>query len=191
MASSTCRSTADRARRRVNGVLGLMGAMGDDTAVPRPDRKYMDNIPYGAGDPSERLALLDKEHLDAALLYPTVSLLWECEVTDPEITLAYMRAYNRWIADFCRDSGGRLVPTAHLTLLDPEGSAAELERAVADGCRGGWVAPFTHTRKGHGHPDHDVLYAKAVELGVPIAIHPDVRAGLDRAGALRQARPGA
>jgi hypothetical protein len=106
-----------------NGVLGLMGAMGDDSAVPSPDRKYMDNIPYGAGDPNERLTLLDKEHLDAALLYPTVSLLWECEVTDPEITLAYMRAYNRWIADFCRDSAGgscRRSPD----VARPEGSAA-------------------------------------------------------------------
>ena len=158
--------------KTVKGVLGLMGAMGDADARPSPERRYMDNIPYGAGDPNERLALLDKENLDAAVLYPTVSLLWECEVTDPEMTLAYMRAYNRWIADFCRQSGGRLVPVAHLTLLDPAGSATELERAVADGCRGGWLAPFTHTRKGHGHSDHDVLYAKAVELGVPIAIHP-------------------
>jgi len=41
---------------------------------------------------------------------------------DPELSLAYCRAYNRWIADFCRDSGGRLVPISHLTLLDPEGS---------------------------------------------------------------------
>ena len=117
-------------------------------------------------------ALLDREHLDCALLYPTIHLLWECEVTDPEISLAYCRAYNRWIADFCRDSGGRLVPIAHLTLLDPDGSAVELERAVADGCKGGWVAPFTHTRKGHGHPDHDPLWRAAVELDVPVAIHP-------------------
>lgn len=158
--------------RTVKGALGLMGAMGDETARPSRERRYMDHIPYGAGDPSERMALLDRENLTTTLLYPTIHLLWECEVTDPEISLAYCRAYNRWIADFCRDSGGRLVPIAHLTLLDPEGSAAELERAVGDGCRGGWVAPFTHTRKGHGHPDHDVLWRKAVELDVPVAIHP-------------------
>src|SRR6185295_8750907 len=103
-----------------------MGAMGDPGAPPSLDRRHMDNIPFGAGDPAERVALLDQENLDAALLYPTIHLLWECEVTDPEISLAYCRAYNRWIADFCRDSRDRLVPVAHLTLLDPEGSAAEL-----------------------------------------------------------------
>ena len=158
--------------RTVKGVLGLMGAIGDADARPAPERRYMDNIPYGAGDPAERIALLERENLAATLLYPTIQLLWECEVTDPVLSLAYCRAYNRWIADFCRDSGGRLVPIAHLTLLDPEGAAAELERAVKDGCRGGWVAPFTHTRKGHGHPDHDPLWRKAVELDVPVALHP-------------------
>ena len=158
--------------RTVKGVLGLMGAMGEAGARPGPERRYADNVPFGAGNPGERLELLAAENLDAALLYPTLGLLWECEVTDPEISLAYMRAYNRWIADFCRGSQGRLVAIAHLTLLDPVGSAAELERAVADGCHGGFVAPFTHTRKAHGHPDHDVLWAKAVELDVPVAVHP-------------------
>ena len=149
-----------------------MGAMGDPDARPSRDRRYMDNIPFGAGDAGERLELLDTEHLDAALLYPTVELLWECELTDPALSLAYCRAYNRWIADFCRGSAGRLVPIAHLTLLDPEGSATELRRAVADGCKGGWVAPFTHSRKAHGHPDHEVLWQAAVELDVPMAVHP-------------------
>ena len=162
-----------RPSERTNrGSLGLMGAMGDMDARPGPDRRYADSMPFGAGEPGERLELLGRENLEKTVLYPTIGLLWECEVEDPELTLAYQRAYNRWIADFCRDSGGRLVPIAHLTLLDPEGSADELERAVSDGCRGGFVAPFTHSKKPHGHPDHDALYARAAALGVPLAIHP-------------------
>ncbi len=159
-------------RRTTKGILGLLGAMGDPTARRGPDRRYMDHVPYGAGDPRERVELLDKENLGKSFLYPTIGLLWECEVEDPELTVAYQRAYNRWIADFCRDSGGRLVPIAHLSLVDVEAAAAELERAVADGCRGAFVAPFNHTRKPHGHPDHDPLYAKCCELDVPIAVHP-------------------
>ena len=158
--------------RTTHGSLGMLGAMGELDAFPSPERRYADNIPFGAGDPGERIALLERENLEKTVLYPTIGLLWECEVTDPEITLAYQRAYNRWIADFCRDSGGRLVPIAHLSLLDPEGSADELERAVADGCRGGFVAPYTHTQKPHGHPDHDALWSRGVSLDVPLAIHP-------------------
>ncbi len=158
-----------RSRR---GSLGLLGAMGDEDQRPRPDRRYADNMPFGACDPTERLSLLDQENLDATLLYPTLGLLWECELTDPELSLAYATAYNRWIADFCRDSGGRLVPIAMLTLLDPEGSAAELERAVRDGCKGAWVNPFNHHRVLHGDERHDVLFQQCVALDVPLAIHP-------------------
>lgn len=163
--------------RTVKGVISLMGAMGEDDPRPSPERRYMESIPFGAGDAAQRVQLLDQEHLDAALLYGTVELLWECEVTDPELSAAYCRAYNRWIADFCRDGDGRLFPVAHLSLTDPQAAADELRRAVDDGCVGGWVAPFTHSRKAHGHPDHDVLWATASELGVPVAVHPTYEPG--------------
>jgi predicted TIM-barrel fold metal-dependent hydrolase len=159
-------------KRSNKGSLGMLGAMGQDNMRPHKDRRYADNFPYGASDPEQRLNLLDQENLEKSLLYPTLGLLWECELKDAELSLAYARAYNRWIADFCRDSGGRLVPIAQLTLLDPQGSAKELERAVKDGCKGAWVSPFTHSRIIHGDIRHDVLYQKCCELDVPLAIHP-------------------
>jgi predicted TIM-barrel fold metal-dependent hydrolase len=159
-------------QRTAKGSLGILGAMGDDDLKPRPDRRYADNMPFGSSNAAERLELLKRENLEASLLYPTIGLLWEVELTDPELSLAYARAYNRWIADFCRDSRGRLVPIAQLTLLDPAGSAGELERAVKDGCKGAWVNPFNHNRIIHGDARHDVLFAKCCELDVPLAIHP-------------------
>src|SRR5581483_7661645 len=111
---------------------------------------------------------------EAAFIYPTLSLLYETECEDIELAQALTRAYNRWIVDFCKDSRGKLIPIAHLSLGDPDGAARELERAVKDGCKGGWVAPFVMTRKPHAHPDHDVLFAKAQELDVPIGLHPSI-----------------
>jgi predicted TIM-barrel fold metal-dependent hydrolase len=159
-------------QRTVRGSLGILGAMGADDLRPRPDRRYADNMPFGSSNAAERLSLLKQENLECTVLYPTIGLLWEVELQDPELSLAYARAYNRWIADFCRHSHGRLVPIAQLTLLDPAGSAAELERAVKDGCKGGWVNPFNHRRVIHGDAKHDVLFAKCCELDVPLAIHP-------------------
>jgi predicted TIM-barrel fold metal-dependent hydrolase len=163
------RTPSKRSRR---GSLGLLGAMGSTDMRPRPDRRYADNMPFGSCDPAERLQLMAEENLEHCLLYPTIGLLWEVELTDPELSLAYCWAYNRWIADFCRDSGGKLVPIAQLTLLDVEGSAAELERAVKDGCKGAWVNPFNHNRVIHGERQHDPLFQKCCELDVPFAIHP-------------------
>ena len=70
---------------------------------------------------------------------------------DADYSQAMCRAYNRWVTDWCADSGGRLIPVAHLSLGDPAAAAAELERAVKAGHKGGWVVQFTTTRKPHGH----------------------------------------
>jgi predicted TIM-barrel fold metal-dependent hydrolase len=161
-----------KSTRTHSGTLGLLGAMGDPDAAPSPERRYTESMPFGASNAGERVDLLDQENLDKALLYPTLGILWEVEVEDAELADAYTRAYNRWIADFCGDSGGRLVPIAHLSMLDIDRAVVELERAVKDGCKGGFVAPFTHSKVPHGHSDHDALWAKAAELGVPMTIHP-------------------
>ena len=90
---------------------------------------------------------------------------------DPALSQAYTKAYNRWICEFCADEP-RLVPTAHLSLTDPAAAARELERAVGEGARGGYVAPFHHRGVPLGHPDNDPVFAAAQDLGVPLAIHP-------------------
>ena len=139
---------------------------------PGPEQTYLRGAAFGTMDMKERVQLLDREGMAKAILYPTIGLLWEAELMDPELSGAYCRAYNRWIADFCRDSGGRLVPIAHLSLGDPAEAARELERAVRDGCRGAFVCPFTITRVPHGAPEHDAVFAAAQDLDVPLAIHP-------------------
>ena len=156
------------------GFPSTLGAMGDPDlrAMQKdPERTYLREAPFGSMDPAERLELLDAEGIDAAVLYTTVGLLWEAELDDPELSQAYTRAYNRWICEFCADSP-RLVPTAHLSLSDPKAAAAELERAVGEGAKGAYVAPFTHDGRPLGHHDNDPVFDTAQALGVPFAIHP-------------------
>lgn len=158
-------------RRGFPSTLGAMGAPDLRDIQFDPERTYLAEAPYGSMDPGERLELLDAERLDAVILYTTVGLLWEAELEDPELSQAYTRAYNRWICEFCADSP-RLVPTAHLSLSDPQAAARELERAVGEGAKGCYVAPFTHDGRPLGHPDNHVVFAAAQDLDVPFAIHP-------------------
>lgn len=163
-----------KSKLSAHGTLGFLGGMGKTAkeTIPSPERTYLRGAPFGSMDAKERTQLLDQEGTEKAILYPTLGILWEAEVEDPEISSAYCRAYNRWIIDFCKDSGGRLLPIAHLSLGDVDEAVRELERAVKAGAIGAFVAPFTVTKKPHGHPDHDPLWAKAQELDVPVAIHP-------------------
>lgn len=158
-------------RRGYPATLGAMGAPDLPDMQKNPDRTYLTESPFGAMDPHERIALLDVENIDIAFLYTTVGLLWEAELEDPELSQAYTRAYNRWICEFCHGQP-RLVPTAHLSLSDPVAAAAELERAVGEGAKGGYVSPFTHDGRPLGHPSNDPVFAAAQDLGVPLALHP-------------------
>ncbi|MGH7248842.1 MAG: amidohydrolase family protein, partial [Pseudomonadota bacterium] len=165
-----------RAMLTRQGQLGTLGGMGKQVEEARcrreefvnsgradelryqkflPEDTYLKGAAFGTMDMKERLQLIDKEGMAKSVLYPTIGLLWECETVDAEISAAYCRAYNRWIADFCRDSGGRLIPIAHLSLGDPAAAATELERAVKDGCKGAFAAPFTITKAAHGDKAHD------------------------------------
>jgi len=155
-------------------ILTMLGAMGKqaDELAEMMEHPYPGSAPFGSMDPRERLQQLDNEGIAKAILYPSLGLTWECEVQDPDLSLAYATAYNRWICDFCRDTDGRLIAAAHISLADPVKAAEELERAVRDGAKGAFLAPYTLTRIPHAHPDHDAFWAKAQELDIPVAIHP-------------------
>src|SRR6185369_12556791 len=148
------------------GGLGGMGKSLDELAAACLAGRYTESAPQAATHPSARLALLDRDGIARAVLYPSLGLQWEAEVEDAAYALAHARAYNRWIEEFSAGSGGRLVPIAHLVLGDPAEAARELRRAVRAGARGGFLLPFTLSGVPHGHPAHDPLFAAAEELDV-------------------------
>ena len=157
------------------GFPSTLGAMGDpDLRAMQldPERTYVREAPYGSMDPAERLEVLDAEGIDAVVLYTTVGLLWEAELDDPELAQAYTRA--RTTAGSASSVPGarawcRPRTSRSRTRLQPR---RELERAVAEGARGAYVAPFTHDGRPLGHPDNDPVFAAAQDLDVPFAIHP-------------------
>lgn len=154
------------------GLPGQLGGMGKSDIDPKPERTYLRGAPFGSMNAKERVARLEQEGLAKAVLYPTLGLFLG-EIRDPELYAAHCRAYNRWIIDFCSESGGRLAPIAQVTLDDdPHEAARELERAVKAGAKGGFFLPFSWKKKSPGHPHYDPLWAKAQELDVPLGIHP-------------------
>ncbi|MEE2678657.1 MAG: amidohydrolase family protein [Myxococcota bacterium] len=136
--------------------------------------KYVDEAPLGAMDPRERLQRLDMENIARAFLYPTLTLFWIAECEDEPLTQAVLRAYNRWIVDFCSDSDERLFPVAQLSLGDPEAAEREVQRAARDGVKGVFVPPFQWSRKPLGDPAHDRVFAAAQDCGLPLGIHPSL-----------------
>jgi uncharacterized protein len=165
--------------KTLRGQLGALGGIDMDTAklLTRGEISYAEGSPPGSYDPLARLRVMDGEGIDAVLLYPTIGICWEGHVTDGALATAYTRAYNRWLAEFCRAEPTRLYPVAHISLLDPEGAVEETIRARRDGCVGIYLSPDLAARGGR-HFDDPVFarfWETAQDLEMPIGFHVVVR----------------
>lgn len=58
---------------------------------------------------------MDTEGIDAAFLYPSLGLFLGA-TKDPEYSAAVCRAYNRWLADYCKPYPDRLFGAAMLPM---------------------------------------------------------------------------
>ena len=135
--------------------------------------KYVDDAPLGAMDSKERIERLEMENVARVFLYPTLSIFFIAECDDEDLTQAYLRAYNRWIVDFCNHDTKRLVPIAHICLKDPEGAVEEVKRARKDGCAGVYLSPDPPARDGRQFDDpvYDEFWEAAIDLGLPLSFH--------------------
>ncbi len=151
--------------------LGVASAFGKPGEVAfSKEFSYMDG-PKGAYDPAARVKVLDEDGIDAAVLYPTLGLVWEGEVKDPELAMAYCRVYNDWIADFCRHSPNRLYGVAHISLLDLDAAIVEMKRAVKLGLKSVMLTPFPANGKAYGDTHYDPFWTVAQDLGIPVGLH--------------------
>ncbi len=163
----------------MRGNLGAIGGIGMDRTklLSRGQVTYAEGSPAGGYDPKARLAVMDDEKIDMAILYPTLGIFWEGAVSDPKLATAYTRAYNRWIVDFCQENPKRLYPVAHISLLDPEGAVEEAIRARKAGCVGVYLSPDLPARndKRFDDPVFERFWSAVQDLEMPVGFHVVVR----------------
>src|SRR5262249_55402358 len=99
---------------------------------------------------------------------------------------AICQAYNRWVADFCRASSGRIAGAALVNLHDPAAAVAQARHAVEElGLRAIFVRPNRHNGRNLHDPAYEPLWATIEALGVPLAVHEGSGARLPVTGADR------
>ena len=143
----------------------------------------------GGWDPQARLQDMDSEGIDVAVLFPSIGF-YLAEVADPALMAALCRAYNDWLADYCRRAPERLIGIALLPLVDVDGSVRELERATnALGFRGGFFRPNPYAGRPIHHPCYERLWECAAALGVPVTVHEGLSDSLPTLGRDRFENP--
>src|SRR5580704_3515567 len=97
--------------------IGSLGSVGvRQGAVKLDSLKYADGK-KGGFDPHARILDMNADGIDAAFLYPSLGL-FAGAVEDPSLAAATCRAYNRWLADYCKPYPDRLFGVAMLPLQD-------------------------------------------------------------------------
>lgn len=143
----------------------------------------------GGADPRARLADMDQEGIDVAVLFPSISFFFP-EIDDLRVQAALCRAYNNWLADYCTAAPERLVGVAMLPLADVDASLRELTRAVGKlGFRGAFVRPNPCGGRPIHHPAYARLWDCASDLGVPITVHEGLSDNLPTLGRERFENP--
>jgi uncharacterized protein len=122
-------------------------------------------------DMDARIKFLDAEGFEAQVIYPTMGILWQGTVNDPMLADALCRAYNTWAFETCASHRHRLVPAAHISLLDAELAAREMRRVAKLGCKTIFVASAPINGHSFGHPEIDPAWAAAEEFDLSVGIH--------------------
>ena len=126
----------------------------------------------GASGPQARLAEMDAMGVDQSLLYPT----WFAEgfflVRDPDVAYALARAYNDWIADFCKAALQRLFGATILPLQNMDFALEKLQRvARIPSFRAVFIRPVFVEDRYLNHPYYEPLWAELEQLGITAAVH--------------------
>jgi predicted TIM-barrel fold metal-dependent hydrolase len=128
-------------------------------------------------EPGPRLALMDEQGLDRALMFPTLaSLVEERMKDDVELTHAVVHALNQWISEtWTFDYEARIFATPIISLPIIERAIEELDWVVARGARVVLIrpAPVPGLRgsRSFGLPEFDPFWQRVVEHDVLVAMH--------------------
>jgi predicted TIM-barrel fold metal-dependent hydrolase len=120
-------------------------------------------------DVKARLRHMDELGTDIQVIYPTLFLMEWTE--KPEINVALRRSYNRWLAERCSASGGRLRWICMPPLQDINRAVEEVHWASEHGACGVLKKGDREAGKFPVDTYFEPLYAAAEGLNLPICFH--------------------
>ena len=137
------------------------------------ERSHIEEIRPEYRHRDARLALMDEQGLDAALLFPTVGVCLEHFMKDdPDQLYANLRAFNRWLdEDWGYAYRSRIYAAPMLSLVDVERAVAELDEVLARGARVVSLRPGPAAGRSPADPHFDPFWARLDEARVPVAFH--------------------
>ncbi|HWP57609.1 MAG TPA: amidohydrolase family protein [Candidatus Acidoferrales bacterium] len=125
-----------------------------------------------------QLEAMNTEGIDVAVMFPSRGLNalvgpdGGARVSDPRFAAAIARAYNDWLADFCKADPQRMLGAGMISVYDIRDAVEETRRVVQDL---GFKAVFLRSNIVNEKPWHDRYYEPLWDtlerLDIPLGLH--------------------
>jgi predicted TIM-barrel fold metal-dependent hydrolase len=131
----------------------------------------------GEYDADVRMKELEADGVAGEIVFPQMApfgggLLQYRHDVRPEHNLEGIRAYNRWLADFCNARPGRLAGVALINIDDIDVTCQDIRQAKEMGLWGGVLLPTsTGSFPFYHDPRYEPLWEVCEELDMPIQTH--------------------
>jgi predicted TIM-barrel fold metal-dependent hydrolase len=141
---------------------------------------YLEAEQQGWNPASQHHAMV-VEGLDRAVMFPTRGLfvlgldskqMMGPDGLEPEFAAAIARAYNDWLADFCRPYPGKFLGAGMVAPHDVTSAVAEVRRCATElGFKAVFLSPGTVSRRQWHDPYYDPLWAECEKRDVAVGFH--------------------
>ena len=155
------------------GLISNAGARFESPETISGEGRFED-VPRGGYDPEQHLADMRLDGVAGEVLYPSQGLFY-FRVADTPLMSAIFRAYNDWLAEFCRRDPSRLKGIAMINLDDVGDGIRELERAARLGLAGAMITEYPLEHRRYDQPAYEPFWAAAASLGMPLSLHTATR----------------
>jgi predicted TIM-barrel fold metal-dependent hydrolase len=88
---------------------------------------------------------------------------------------AIFRAYNEWLAEFCRRDPARLKGIAMINVDDVQDGIKQLEHASKMGFAGAMITEYPPEDRRYDQPEYEPFWAAAQALDMPLSLHTATR----------------
>jgi len=156
--------------------IGLISNAGARFEAPETisGRGRFEDVPRGGYDPEQHLADMRLDGVAGEVLYPSQGLFY-FRLKDSALMSAVFRAYNDWLAEFCRTDPSRLKGIAMVNLDDVGDGIEELERAARLGLAGAMITELPLDERRYDQPEYERFWATAEALEMPLSLHTATR----------------
>ncbi len=136
--------------------------------------------------PKGQIRTMDQSGIAQAHLFPTYSpFIINSEQLPPEVSGGLVRAYNRWLHDYCALNPQRLKGVGMISRHDPPAMLTELQHIASYGWKTVVLRPEMILGRVLGHEDYEPFWEACESQNISIAIHGGTHVNVPTAGTER------